>query len=99
MTDSEKMDFAVQVFTALSGENQDRLMKATIDRQRMHDSIRRGEKPVGRRPEWIKASAIKLVDVLAQMAREYDQGDPTDKATNGDLLDVLSTTAALFKRG
>jgi NAD+--asparagine ADP-ribosyltransferase len=98
MTESEKMDFAVQVFSALSGENQDRLVRATIDRQRMHDSISRGISPSGRRPEWIKACAIKLVDVLAEMAKEYDRGDPTDKATNADLLDVLSTTAALFRR-
>lgn len=98
MTDSEKMDFATSVFMALSGENQDRLVRAELDRQRMHDSIRRGERPVGPRPEWIKASAVKLVDVLAAMAREFDLANPQDKATNGDILDVLSTTAALFRR-
>lgn len=98
MTDSEKIEFAVSVFMALSGENQDRLIRAKLDRDRMHAAIKRGEKPVGYRPEWIKASAIKLVDVLAEMAKAFDAEHPTDKATNGDLLDILSTTAALFRR-
>lgn len=98
MTDSEKIEFATAVFLALSGENQDRLIRASMNRQRMHDSIRRGEAPKGYRPDFIKASAIKLVDVLAEMARAFDGANPTDKATNGDLLDILSTTAALFRR-
>ncbi len=97
MTEAEKMDLTTSVFVALVSEKQDRLTKGLMLRQAMHDTIKRGEKPTGYRPEWLKARALELVKVMAAEAQKFDEAHPDDKCSVSDILDVLVTTAGLFK--
>lgn len=98
MTDSEKQDFAIEVLVALHTEKQDRLTQGMIRRQAMHDQIKRGETPVGYRPDWIKSQARELVRALATAAEEFDLAHPDDKASVSDLMDILATTIGMFKK-
>lgn len=97
MTEAEKIEYAASAFEALVGSQQDRLSRGTILRQRMHAALKRGERPEGYRPEWIRECALELVHTLQAMSEEFDLEHPDDKASVGDLLDVLATTTNLFR--
>lgn len=98
MTDAEKIQYTTSVFVAMVSEREDRLARGVRMRNAMHEQIARGEKPTGYRPEWLKHSAIKLVQTLQQMASDFDKAHPDDKCSVADLLDVLATTKGLFYR-
>jgi hypothetical protein len=98
MTETEKMDFATEVFVALVTEKQDRLTKGLMLRQAMHDQIKRGETPSGYRPAWLKAQSLAVVKSLAEAAEAFDQGHPDDKASVSDLMDILATAMNLFRK-
>jgi hypothetical protein len=98
LTDAEKLDFATTVFTALVGETQDRIKRGLMLRQAMHDAISRGEAPRGYRPAWVVAQSQVLVRFLGQTAQDFNRAHPDDACSVSDLLDILMTTAGLFRR-
>lgn len=98
METNEKIDFASVVFQALVTEKMDRLDRGVMLRQQMFDMIQRGETPTGYRAEWLRAQAMKVVEVLTEMAKAFDDKYPDDKCSVSDLTDILATTQGLFRK-
>ena len=98
MTEAEQKDFTVAVFSALVGEKQDRLARGAILRQAMHDTLARGEEPKGYRPDWITEQSRGLVNFLVDAGEKFNLEHPDDQISVSDLLDVLATTAGLFRK-
>lgn len=92
-----EIDFASTVFAALVTGKMDRLKRGQMLRQQMHDAIKRGERPVGARPEWLRRSAVHLINVLGTQAEEFDNTHADDKASVSDLMDILVTAMGLLK--
>lgn len=97
MTDDEKMDYAIKVFTTLLSDQQDRLERGAMLRQAMHDALARGEKPTGYRAKWLMQVSEGLVQYLIQAAEDFDASHPDDKVSVMDILDVLATVTAQFR--
>jgi hypothetical protein len=97
LTDTEKQEFATTAFTALATEKQDRLTNGLVLRQQMHDAIKRGERPPGYRPAWLKTQSLDLVRILTEIAQRFDAEHPDDRCSVSDIMDVLATTMGLFR--
>lgn len=96
MTQSEQIEFASTVFQALVSDSQDRLARGAMLREAMHAAVRRGEKPVGYRPDWIREKSVQLCSILADWGEAFNQQHANDSASVGDLLDIIATAASLL---
>jgi hypothetical protein len=63
----------------------------------MHQSLKDGKVPGGYRANWLKDSALLMIDVLGQIAKDFDTAHSDDKCSAADLLDILATAAGIIK--
>lgn len=87
-----------EVFTTLVSKNNTDLATGVQRREDMLASLKRGEQPQGYRAEWIRESARRLIDELEQIAKDFNAKHPNDRCSAQDLMDVLATTMAWFKK-
>jgi hypothetical protein len=97
MTDIEKIDYATTAFQCLVNEQQNRLRRGLILRQKMHNAIERGEDPDDYRARWMKETTGKLARFLAEEAERFNKQHVNDMASVADLLDILATATHHFQ--
>ncbi len=96
--DPLKSRYISDVFVALVSGEPDKLRLGMDRRQQMYEQVQRGETPTGARVEWIRTSARRLVNELERIAQDFNETYPDDKCSAQDLLDVLATANAWFKK-
>lgn len=97
MTQTEKAAFTAKVFTAFITDRSARLDRGYRLRALMHEAIQAGKQPSGYRPDWIAASAKRVIAELSKMAEEFDKTHLDDKASAHDLLDIIATAQQALK--
>lgn len=96
--DPLKLTFITEVFQTLVNKNNKSIQKSVETRKELSEQIKRGEEPTGERAEWIRASAHRLVNELEQIAKDFNEEYPDQRCSAQDLMDVLATTTAWFKK-
>lgn len=92
MTNKEKAQFASKVFCKLLSGHSDKLQKANQSRNKIVEQINNGQKPTGYRYKFLKDSSWKVVDLLAELALQFNKEHPDDVCTVLDFVDILNTT-------
>ena len=89
----------IDTFVQLTSQHANRLKRGTKLREKMHNAVAEGKRPTGYRAEWLRASAIKIVEVLGEIAEEFDEKHAADwdKSSILDLMDILSTANGMLK--
>jgi hypothetical protein len=82
---------ANQLLYALTKGNADRIAVAKADRLRLIELINKGVKPTGYRADYLRSSSIKIINLLNELGKEFDEIYVNDKMLVSDLLDILST--------
>jgi hypothetical protein len=98
-----KARFVSEVFKALVSKqsqktDSEKLSNGAKLRNEMYDQIKRGETPTGYRAEWVKDSARKVVNLLAEIAADFNKRFPEDRCSANDFIDILSTVKAWIKK-
>lgn len=83
----------------LHAQNDKRLNRGLAKRKEMIQKLNKGIQPKGYRVEWLKDSAYEIIDVLDEMAREFNNLHQDDKVSTLDLIDILSTALNFLKKG
>lgn len=65
------------------------------DRRRIAAEINSGKDPAGPRVDWLKETALALVETLKVAARKYNATNAGERISGQDLLDALATTREL----
>lgn len=97
MDEQEQIEFAQAVLTKFVTVNAKRLRHGYRLRKQMHDAIERGEDPGDYRALWVKDGASRVIDLLQELAREFNAAHDDDRASAHDLADVLSTAMGVLK--
>lgn len=74
---------------------QEKTERAIKLRTAMHAIIDRGEQPKGPKADWIRASAGHVLELLGEIAEQYN-AEHDDAAIVGDMLDILATAKGHF---
>jgi hypothetical protein len=82
----------IEVIAKAIQNDSSRLSRGQKRRQAMAEAISQGLSPEGPRAEWLKASALAVLDTLKAQAEDFNTKNPDDKISNQDLADVLVTT-------
>jgi hypothetical protein len=96
--ETPKIDFTIRVFVKLAQDREDRLQRGARLRKEMHKALESGENPVGYRVSWIKESSLSIIDLLSDIAKEFDRQHIDDKCSSIDLLDIVTTVFGLLKK-
>lgn len=96
--DSSKVVFTVSILDQIVRSHKERLQRGVERRKEMFEAIKRGEDPSGPRPEWIKESALEVIELLKNQGAQFNADNPDDRASISDLLDVIATAQAMIKR-
>lgn len=94
----KEIDFTVEVFSKLLTQKMDRLAHGTILRQQMHDQIKRGERPVGPRPDYIRKAAMAIIQLLGSEAEDFNHKNPDDMISVQDFMDCLETAMGALRK-
>jgi hypothetical protein len=93
----DNIEFAKKVFIALAREHETRMERGARLRKEMHEALQEGREAVGYRPDFIRDSAILIIQALGELAKEFDAEHPDDKCSGADLMDIIATVAGLLK--
>lgn len=81
------------IFVQIASDTAERIENGRQRREEMLQAQKRGEPVVGYRADWIDNTALRIADVLAEAALEFNENNPDDMIAGEDLQDVLSTVA------
>jgi hypothetical protein len=88
---------AVRFFYKLLIDQKNRLEYGSQDRERIKTQIENDQSPTGYRVDWILSSSNKVILLLGEMSREFNNTYPDDKISSDDFLDVLTTAIKKIK--
>jgi hypothetical protein len=88
---------AVRILSKWAVDIRKKLDYADSQRRQLYQQYKQGAELRGYRVEWISQTATDIWDWLAIKCDEFNAAYPQDRATAGDLLDILSTAVARLK--
>jgi hypothetical protein len=71
--------------------DEERATRAAAIRDQMHAMLDKGEQPKGPKADWIRESAGHVLELLTEIAQQYNVTHDEDAAITGDVLDILAT--------
>lgn len=75
------------------------LKRALEDRMRIARQLAAGEEPTGYRVDFVRSSAMKVIDLLGDLGEEFDNKyKGLDRCTPLDLIDILQTCINNIRR-
>jgi len=98
MPTSAEINTISEIFVSLLTRNPARLANGSRLREEMHEQIKSGIKPEGYRPDWVRSSALRILQELVKLGQDFNENHPSDKASVNDLLDILNTVAGRIKK-
>ena len=90
MTTEEQIEFTVAVFSNVLHDRRDRIAAGIRRREEAHELAQQGK--TNYRTEWVRDSVLRVVDTLAEIARDFDAKHPDDQCTTKDFGDILMST-------
>lgn len=97
MTKDAEIEFTRDVFVKLVTSGIEDMRRGLQLRKDMHESLKRGETPDGYRYQWIKISAQLVINLLHEIAIDFNTKHSGDQVSDFDLLDILATTDAAIQ--
>ena len=65
----------------------------------MHKVLEQGGQPGGYRAQWLKDSAMVIIDTLGDLAQDFDDSHCDDRCSANDLFDIMATAIGILKTG
>jgi len=93
----ERMNYIKRVFLKVK-ENDQRLAKGFALRKQMIKALKEGQTPTGYRPEWIKKSSQKVIQLLKSIAYDFNFQHEDDKTSVLDMVDILNSAVSYLKK-
>jgi hypothetical protein len=90
-------EVATTLFAIVSDKTK-AIQRGARDRERIAQTIARGEEPYGHRVDWIQEAAEAVNQALMIKAREFNDRYPGDRISVQDMLDALATLAGGYRR-
>lgn len=94
----DKIDFTVDTLQKTIKNQLQRRKNGAAIREAIRVSINEGRLIDHYRVEWLHDSSVRLVDLLTDIALEFDSEHPDDLCSSADLGDILTTTLARLKK-
>jgi hypothetical protein len=70
---------------------EDRAARSAKLRAEMHAIIDNGQRPEGYRANWVRSAVGHVIELLSEIAEQFNAEHQDDVATTGDVLDILAT--------
>lgn len=95
---TQDIEFAHKVFTKIGDMIDQKLENGLRLREAMKAAIERGEPVDNYRADWLKATAIQIINTLHSSAEAFNQKFTEDRISLHDLMDALATAMNLVEK-
>ncbi|MDE2425701.1 MAG: hypothetical protein KGO96_07325 [Elusimicrobia bacterium] len=75
---------ASKLFYDIIVDNENRLRNSTKDRERIKQQIANNQKPTGYRAVWLFKSSMKIIVLLGELSKQFNETYPQDKISTMD---------------
>lgn len=94
----QDIDFAHKVFVKISESIDRKLENGLKLRESMRAAIDRGEIVDNYRADWLKATAVQIINTLHLSASNFNEKFTEDRISLHDLMDALATAMNLVEK-
>lgn len=95
--DAAKLDYIARTFDAFVSQNNARLRRGLNRRNKIKEQLQKGENVDNYRVQFIKESAVQLVQDLKTIAQNFNARYDDDMASSLDLIDIIQTAQEILK--
>jgi hypothetical protein len=93
VTAEQEIESSVETLTAILRHEHRRAATGATMRTHLHKQIELGNDPEHYRMDWLRESVLEIMEHLQIIADNFNRTHDNDKASIGDMLDILHSTA------
>jgi hypothetical protein len=92
----EQIELTSETFVNVLRHQKQLLLNAVALRKKIQAALDRGETPDHYRVDFIRTSALRVNNCLADCAKDFNEAHQDDRCTAADLIDILNTVINMF---